>query len=137
MKIAVFKNDDSIFVFRYVKNSGISFDEALNKTKHKNSKYLIMDDSELPDSEFQNAWVIASDNLTINIDKAKKITKERLRQERKPLLEAQDVLFMQAQESGSDTKAIVAEKQRLRDITKSVDSCKTTDELKALKCEAS
>jgi hypothetical protein len=25
----------------------------------------------------------------------------------------------------------------LRDITKSVDSCKTTDELKALKCEAS
>ena len=74
--------------------------------------------------------------ITINIDKAKDITKERLRQERKPLLEAQDILFMQAQESGSDTKAIVAEKQRLRDITKSVDSCKTTDELKALNCEA-
>ena len=34
----------------------------------------------------------------------------------------------------ADTKAIVAEKQRLRDITKSVDSCKTTDELKALSC---
>ena len=44
---------------------------------------------------------------------------------------------MQAQESGSDAKTIVAEKQRLRDITKSVDPCKTTDELKALKCEAS
>ena len=67
--------------------------------------------------------------ITINMDKAKDITKERLRQERKPLLEAQDILFMQAQESGADTKAIVAEKQRLRDITKSVDSCKTTDEL--------
>jgi hypothetical protein len=72
--------------------------------------------------------------ITINLDKAKYITKERLRQERKPLLEAQDILFMQAQESGSDTKEIVAEKQRLRDITKSVDSCKTTDELKALNC---
>lgn len=72
--------------------------------------------------------------ITINLDKAKDITKERLRIERKPLLEAQDILFMKAQESGSDTKTIVAEKQRLRDITKSVDSCKTTDELKALNC---
>ena len=76
-------------------------------------------------------------SITINLDKAKDITKERLRIERKPLLEAQDIKFMQAQESGSDTKAIVAEKQRLRDITKSVDFCTTTDELKALKCEAS
>ena len=71
------------------------------------------------------------------MNKAKDITKERLRSERKPLLEAEDIKFLQAQESGSDTKAIVAEKQRLRDITKSVDSCTTTDELKALKCEAS
>ena len=76
-------------------------------------------------------------SITININKAKDITKERLRQERKPLLEAQDIKFMQAQESGADTKAIVAEKVRLRDITKQVDSCKTTDELKALKCEVS
>ena len=74
--------------------------------------------------------------IRVNMDKAKNITKERLRNERKPLLEAQDILFMQAQESGSVTKTIVAEKQRLRDITKKVDSCKTTDELKALKCEA-
>ena len=71
-------------------------------------------------------------NITINMDKAKNITKERLRQERKPLLEAQDILFMKAQEEGSDTTTIVAEKQRLRDITNSVDSCTTTDELKAL-----
>ena len=73
--------------------------------------------------------------ITINLDKAKDITKKRLRNERMALLEAEDIKFMQAQESGSDTKAIVAEKQRLRDITKQVDSCKTTDELKALKCE--
>jgi len=70
--------------------------------------------------------------ITISIPKAKDITKDRLRGDRKPLLEAQDVLFMQAQESGADTTAIVAEKQRLRDITKDVDSCTTTDELKSL-----
>ena len=70
--------------------------------------------------------------ITISIPKAKDITKDRLRADRKPLLEAQDILFMQAQESGADTTAIVAEKQRLRDITKGVDTCTTTDQLKAL-----
>ena len=73
--------------------------------------------------------------ITINIPKAKDITKDRLRADRKPLLEAQDVLFMQAQESGADTTDIVAEKQRLRDITKDVDTCTTTDQLKALSVE--
>ena len=71
--------------------------------------------------------------ITVNLDKAKEITKDRLRADRKPLLEAEDVKFMKAQETGADTTAIVAEKQRLRDITKQADSCKTTDELKALK----
>ena len=73
--------------------------------------------------------------ITINIDKAKDITKKRLRYERMPLLEAEDIKFMQAQESGADTTAIVTEKNRLRDITNQVDSCTTTDELKALSCE--
>ena len=68
--------------------------------------------------------------MTINITKAKAITKDRLRADRKPLLEAQDVLFMRAQEAGSDTSAIVTEKQRLRDITEQVDSMSTLDELK-------
>ena len=73
--------------------------------------------------------------ITVNLDKAKDITKDRLRIDRKPLLEAQDILFMQAQESSADTTDIVAEKNRLRDITKDVDSCTTTDELKALSVE--
>ena len=72
--------------------------------------------------------------ITINMTKAKDITKERLREERKPLLEVEDIKFMRAQEEGSDTTAIVAEKKRLRDITNQVDSCTTTDELKALSC---
>ena len=72
--------------------------------------------------------------ITINIDKAKEITKQRLRVERKPLLEAEDIKFLQAQESGEDTKTIVAEKQRLRDITNLADSCTTTEQLKALSC---
>ena len=68
--------------------------------------------------------------MSVDITKAKEITKDRLRVERKPLLEAQDILFMQAQESGADTSDIVTEKQRLRDITNQVDSMTTIDQLK-------
>ena len=70
--------------------------------------------------------------IIININKAKDITKYRLRQERKPLLEAQDVAFQRALESGADTSAIVAEKQRLRDITNQVDAKNTLEELKLM-----
>jgi hypothetical protein len=72
--------------------------------------------------------------ITINMDKAKQITKARLRAERVKLLEAQDVLFQRAIETNADTSAIVAEKQRLRDITILADACTTTDELKTLSC---
>lgn len=72
--------------------------------------------------------------ISIDFAKAQAITKDRLRAERTPLLAAQDVLFQRALESNSDTAAIVAEKQRLRDITSQVDACTTTDELKALSC---
>ena len=74
--------------------------------------------------------------ITVDITKAKVITKDRLRVDRKPLLEEQDILFMKAQEAGTSTSAIVTEKQRLRDITNQVDSMTTTDELKAATVEA-
>ena len=73
--------------------------------------------------------------ITINLDKAKEITKARLRSEREPLLQAQDVLFQRALETSADTAAIVAEKQRLRDITNLVDGCTTTEELRGLSCQ--
>ena len=68
--------------------------------------------------------------ITIDIAKAKEITKEKLRADRKPLLEAQDVLFQRALETGADTTDIVTEKQRLRDITNDVDAMTTEEELK-------
>jgi len=70
--------------------------------------------------------------ITTNFDKAKELTKTRLRAEREPLLAAQDVAFQRALESGADTTAIVAEKQRLRDITALADTATTLDALKAI-----
>ena len=73
--------------------------------------------------------------ITINLDKAKEITKNRLRQERAPLLQEQDVAFQRALESNADTSAIVAEKERLRNITNAVDTLTTLDDLKGISCQ--
>lgn len=95
---------------------------------------IIVDSDTLPNehNDFFNAWELVDGSVTVNFDKAKAITKDRLRAERKPLLEAQDVAFQRALESGADTSAIVAEKQRLRDVTQLPDQATTLDELKAL-----
>ena len=71
-------------------------------------------------------------SITINFTKAQALTKDRLRAERKPLLEAQDVLFQRALETGKDATAIIKEKQRLRDVTKLVDAATTLDQLKGV-----
>jgi hypothetical protein len=104
------------------------------KAKDTPSTSIIVQESELPqaDNDFFNAWELADGVVTVNLDKAKEITKARLRTEREPLLAAQDVLFQRAQETGGDTAAIVAEKQRLRDVTGSADACTTTAQLRAL-----
>jgi hypothetical protein len=95
----------------------------------------IVDTSDLPEHpEFTDAWEINAKTITVNMDKAREITKVRLRNERAPLLAAQDVLFMKAQETGADTTAIVAEKNRLRNITQVVDSTTTLEELLTLTC---
>ena len=75
--------------------------------------------------------------IAVSLTKAKTITKDRLRVDRKPLLEAQDILFMKAQEAGSDTSAIVTEKNRLRNITGDyVDDMDNLTDLKAATTDA-
>ena len=95
---------------------------------------IIVDNDSLPNehNDFFNAWELNGTTVTVNLAKAKEITKDRLRAERTPLLQAQDVAFQRALESGADTSAIVAEKQRLRDITKLADQATTLDELKQI-----
>lgn len=72
--------------------------------------------------------------ITVDFNKAKEITKDMLRIERQPLLQQLDIAFQQALETGADTASVVAEKNRLRDITTSVDSCTTLDDLRNLHC---
>jgi len=107
------------------------------KAKDTPSHSIIVQDSELPqaDNDFFDAWELHDGVVSVSLTKAKDLTKKRLRAEREPLLAAQDVLFQRALETSAPTTAIVAEKQRLRDITSLADSCTTTVELRALSCQ--
>jgi L-rhamnose isomerase len=69
--------------------------------------------------------------ITINFDKAKDITKDRLRTERKPMLESLDVVQLRNLNNPEVLAEIEAKKQALRDATSQVDTMTTLDELKA------
>ena len=99
---------------------------------------IIVNTSDLPNqhNDFFDAWELNGSTVTVNKSKAVEITKKRLRFERDPLLAAQDVLFQRAQEINADTTAIVAEKQRLRDITDLATTALTLEQLKALTAAA-
>jgi len=113
---------------------------SIEAVKAKDTPFnsIIVDSSTLPnnDNDFFDAWELNGSTVTVNLSKAKEITKERLRVQRTPLLAAQDVLFQRALETSADTTAIVAEKNRLRDITDQVDSATTTAQLRGMKVEA-
>tara|TARA_R100000231_G_scaffold138728_1_gene117823 strand:- start:561 stop:803 length:243 start_codon:yes stop_codon:yes gene_type:complete len=70
--------------------------------------------------------------ITINISKAKEVWKNKIRIARKPVLEKLDIDFMKAQEAGTDTTSIVADKNTLRNLPEQVDTATTTDEIKAV-----
>ena len=99
---------------------------------------FIIQQAALPNhaNDFFDAWVLNGKQVEVSIDKAKEIHKSRLRLERAALLAAQDVAFQRALEEGAPTDVIVAEKQRLRDVTKKVDTCTTLDEIRAVTCAA-
>ena len=130
----IFTNDNG-GVSVCIPTGEISIEAVQAKDTPKGS--LIVNTSDLPrDNDFFDAWELADGKVSVSLAKAKEITKKRLRSEREPLLQAQDVAFQRALESGSDTSAIVAEKQRLRDITNLVDSESTLEGLRSLKAGA-
>jgi hypothetical protein len=132
--VIIFQNDNG-GVSVCIPTGELPIDAVLEKDVPAGRGARIIPAEDLPnqDNDFFNAWELNGATITVNLEKAKAITKDRLRAERTPLLAAQDVLFQRALESSADTTAIVAEKQRLRDITLLADSATTLDALRAIK----
>lgn len=70
--------------------------------------------------------------ITIDLEKAKEIKKNQLRQERAPMLESLDVAWLRAIEANDEDakKEIIAEKNRLRNITNDVGNVESVEQLK-------
>jgi len=106
--------------------------ELLLKTNFSDTA-VIIEQATLPEeTQFFEAFELQDGKVVINFDRAKNITKDRLRVERKSLLEKLDIEFMQALEKNNDTTSIILEKNRLRNITKIVDEAKSITELQNL-----
>jgi hypothetical protein len=126
----IFTNDNG-GVSICIPTGEISIEAVLAKDCPKGA--MIVEQSALPNqhNDFFDAWELVDGKVEVSLVKATELTKKRLRAERTSLLAAQDVAFQRALETGADTSAIVAEKQRLRDITNF--SATTLDELRSLK----
>ena len=87
------------------------------------------------DRHFRNAWETSGSVISEDMTEAKKIFKDKIREVRKPLLEAEDVIYMKALEAddASAKTASVAKKKALRDApsAKAIDDADTIAKLKA------
>jgi len=85
------------------------------------------------DRHFRGAWVLDGTVISEDMDSAKVIFKDKVREARKPLLEEKDVELMKALESGASTTDIATAKDALRDApaASAISSASTIAELKA------
>ena len=87
------------------------------------------------DRHFRDAWTLSGTVITEDVDAARDIFREKIREVRKPLLEAEDALFMKALEADDATAKAdcTTRKNNLRDApaASAISSATTIDELKA------
>ena len=69
------------------------------------------------DRHFRGAWSLSGTVISEDMATAKTIFKDKIREVRKPLLEAQDVLYMKAIEDGDSSaqSTVATKKKELRD----------------------
>ena len=87
------------------------------------------------DRHFRNAWTLSGTVISEDLATAKTMFKDKIRDVRKPLLEAQDVLYMKAIEDGDSSaqSTVATKKKELRDApaASAITNAKTIAELKA------
>ena len=71
------------------------------------------------DRHFRNAWKLSGSVISEDMTEAKKIFKDKIREVRKPLLEAEDVVYMKALEA-NDASAKTASVKKKKAKTKGI-----------------
>ena len=87
------------------------------------------------DRHFRNAWTLSGTVISEDMATAKTMFKDKIRDVRKPLLEAQDVLYMKAIEDGDSSaqSTVATKKKELRDApaASAITNADTITKLKA------
>ena len=109
---------------------------ATTNITDKDGKTIAAADATVPsDRHFRNAWSLSGSTITEDMDAAKVIFKDKIREVRKPLLEAQDVAYMKALEDDDASAQTAAKnaKKALRDApaASAISSADTITKLKA------
>ena len=102
----------------------------------KDGNRISASDATIPsDRHFRSAWTLSGKTITEDLATAKNIFKDKIREARKPLLDAEDVVYMKALEAGDSSaqSASVAKKKALRDApaAKAITDADTIAKLKA------
>jgi hypothetical protein len=102
----------------------------------KDGNTISASDATVPsDRHFRGAWILSGKTISEDLATAKDIFKDKIREARKPLLEAEDVVYMKALEAGDSSaqSASVAKKKALRDApaAKAITDADTIAKLKA------
>ena len=101
----------------------------------KDGNTISASDATVPsDRHFRGAWTLSGTTITEDLATAKDIFKDKIREVRKPLLEAEDVVYMKAMEAddSSAKSASVTKKTNLRNApaASAISSASTITELK-------
>ena len=103
----------------------------------KEDKVISSDDltSKPSDRHFRNAWTLSGKVISEDLATAKTIFKDKIREVRKPLLEAQDIAYMKALEDDDSSAQTTAKntKKKLRDApaASAIDDADTIAKLNA------
>ena len=131
-EVVIFETGVGVGVLVPVLSCGLSAEEIIAKDVPSGGKYRVVNDLDLPEDDvFRSAWTI---DLTVDMDKAREIWMQNIRDARDEKLNDLDLVWMRAMEMGEVeiAKSIALEKQRLRDLptTINLNQFKKPDDLK-------
>jgi hypothetical protein len=119
----IFENEEEVYNFIFTKD--IPGEKS----------FITMEDSELPEPAFRNAWEINNNLIIINLDKAKEITHAKRKEVRAEEFKPFDAIIA-LQIPGNDYNSAEAERVKIREkyagIKEDINACTDVDLLKAI-----
>lgn len=118
--------------------NGLTLDEIAKVTINSTYKlpedtpYYIIEEEELPNEDFKDAWELTGEWVDVKMSKARVIHMDRIRIKRNEKLDDIDLEIKKAEDNGANVQSLRSKRKILRDIPQTFDLEKytTPDQLK-------